>query len=219
MDIDELKDAWQSLERELATNNALLRRSMTAKRARRVKLSLWPLVVGQATQLLAGLALTPLFASFWFEHRDAPHLMLCGIVMQAYSTILMILAARELHLVFAVDPTEPVVAIQRKVESLRTWRIRVGPFFAVTGCFIWIPLMLVIFASLGADVWTRQPSVVAWFVASGMVPFIALVAYWLWARRPAHRERAHVLADHVAGATVRRAREALAEIAAFERGE
>lgn len=219
MEIDELKATWKSLERELATHNALLRHSIMTRRARSVKLALWPLAIGQAIQLVVGLLLIPIFANFWFEHRDVPHLMLCGILMQAYLTILMILAARELHLIFAIDPSEPVVAIQRRIESLRTWRIRLGPFFAVTGCFIWIPLMLVIFASVGADVWAHKPSVVYWFFVSGLVPFAIIVAIWLWGRRPGNRLRAQVLSDHVAGATVRRAREALEEIAAFERGE
>ena len=219
MELDDLKANWKSLERELATNNALLRRSMTTQRLRRVKFALWPLVIGQGFQLLVGLILTPLFASFWVAHRDLPHLMLCGIVMQAYSTLLMILACRELHLVLTIDPGEPVVAIQRRIESLRTWQIRLGPFFAVTGCFIWIPLMLVIFASLGADVWTKNPTVVYWLFASGLVPFAILLALWLWSRRPGKPERAQWLDNNTVGTTVRRAHESLEEIAAFERGE
>lgn len=211
MDLDELKTAWRSLERELAAHNAFERRAAQRAGARTAVRALRPLFVGQLVQLVVALALLPVFASFWVAHRDVPSLLVSGIAMQAYVTALMGLAIRELHMIRSIDCGEPVLAIQRRIEELRSWRVRVGPFYAISGCFIWIPLMLVIFGALGADVWTHRPSVVLWFAASALVALGVVLWILRWERRSDRDGSA------IAGVSVARARKALAEIAAFER--
>jgi hypothetical protein len=32
------------------------------------------------------------------------------------------------------------------------------PLFGIVGCFIWTPLVLVIFSALGADLWALHPN-------------------------------------------------------------
>ncbi len=74
-----------------------------------------------------------------------------------------------------MDYAAPVLTLQKQIAELRQWHGRTGMWFGVTGCFIWIPLMLMIFHALGADVWVRNPDVVNWFIVSGLICLGVLV--------------------------------------------
>jgi hypothetical protein len=66
--------------------------------------------------------------------------------LHAYGLLLVLFAVRSLHLIGCIDYAAPVLRIQRQLAELRRWRTRVEwPLFGIVGCFIWIPLLLVIF--------------------------------------------------------------------------
>jgi hypothetical protein len=216
MELDDFKAAWQTLDRRLEQQYALDFQVFKDGRISKVKSALRPLMIGQVVQIVCGSLLLIVSAQFWIAHRHVPHLMLCGILLHAYSVLLVMFAGRDLHLILNLDYTVPVLQIQRQLAELRMRRARVAPWvFGVTGCFIWIPMMLVIFQWLGVDVWVRSPSVVYIFVASGFVSLMFLLGLMKWARAP-HRVKA--FDDSSAGRSVCRAQAVLDEIARFEKG-
>lgn len=127
------------------------------------------------------------------------------------------LTAGALYQLSSIDYAASVVDIQRRLATLRNWRVRAAPVFGFTGCFVWIPLMLVIFCPLGVDVRVNTPSVVLWFVSSGAVAAIVLAGVLWFMRRPGSARLARSLQEDAAGRSVIRAQKALADIAAFER--
>jgi len=178
---------------------------------------LTPLHVGQWVQLLAGLAMAVLAASFWVQHRATPHLLVSGLLLHAYAVMWIVCAARELHLLHRIDPAAPVLAIQRRLAQLRAWRLLIAPWFGVTGCLIWIPFVLVVFkAAFGADIWRHAPGVVAIFVAVGVLCLATLLAFMRWVRQPQRARLARALDDGAVGRSVNRAQAELDEIARFE---
>ena len=217
MELDDLKLAWQSLDRRLAEQHALNLHIFQDTKLAQAKSKLRPLMIGQVLQLLAGVAFCFLFAPFWVRHFGTPHLMIYGILLHAYGIMFIVLAARELHLIGSIDYSAPVLVIQKHLAELRSWRIRIVPLFGVTGCFSWIPLMLVIFQWLGADVWVRSPEVVYWFLASGFVSLGVLLAIQKWMRHPNRAKVAKSFKDSNVGRSLQRAESVLAEIARFER--
>ncbi len=217
MELDDLKSAWKSLDSRLAAQNAMAFMALKDARTARAKSALRPLLVGQCIQLTAGALLCIPFASFWIEHRATPHLLVFGLMLHGYAVLLILFAARELYQISSIDYAASVVDIQRRLATLRNWRVRAAPVFGFTGCFVWIPFMLVIFRSLGVDVWVNTPSVVLWFVASGAVAAIVLGVFMWVMRRPGSARFARSLQDDAAGKSVIRAQKALADIAAFER--
>jgi len=120
------------------------------------------------------------------------------------------------HIV-GIDYAAPVLAIQKQLAALRAQRIRSGPAFAISGCFVWVPLVLVAFHGLGADVWVHKPAVVGWFVASAFVAAGITWALLAWVRLPRNARTRQSWDDHDAGRGVTRAQAALDEIARFER--
>lgn len=216
MELDDFKTAWQTLDRRLEQQYALDFQIFKDGKILKVKSALRPLVIGQFTGIISGILMLMVFAPFWVAHRHVPHLMLCGILLHAYSVLLIMFAGRDLHLILNLDYTAPVLQIQRQLAELRVRRARVAPWvFGVTGCFIWIPLMLVIFQWLGVDVWVRSPSVVYIFIASGFVSLLFLLGLFRWAKAP---QRAKAFEDSTAGRSLCRAQSVLDEIARFEKG-
>lgn len=217
MELDDFKAAWQALDRRLSEQNALSFTLLKERKVTQAKAQLRPLVIGQWVQLLAGIVMSLLFGSFWVDHLDKPHLLLCGLALHAYGILFIVLAGRELYAIHQLDFAAPVVEIQKQLANLRTWRIRVAPLFAITGSVIWIPLLLVIFAWLGADVWTNDPNVVYWFFTSAAVSLALVFCLIFWLRHPSRRRLADVLDEGTVGQSIQRAQRTLAELEQFTR--
>jgi hypothetical protein len=219
MELDELKQAWNTLDRRLQQGEALGARVLRESRLDRMQRGLRPLVVGQSAQLAAGVGLMLLFAPYWVEHRDTLHLALCGLFLHAYGLLFVLFAARNLYLIGRIDYSAPVLQIQRRIADLRAWRVRVeSPMFILLGCFCWIPFVLVELHQLaGIDLWLSAPQLVGWLIASGVVSALAFCGLWYWTRRPKRAAWARRWDDAAAGGSVGRAQAALDELARFER--
>ena len=217
MELDDLKLAWQSLDRRLAEQHALNLHVFKETKLAQAKSKLRPLMIGQVLQLLAGVAICLLFAPFWIEHIGTPHFLISGVLLHAYGIMFIALAVRELILIGQIDYAAPVLVIQKQLAELRRWRIRIAPLFGVTGCFIWIPLMLVIFNWLGADLWVKAPQVVYWCFANGFVGLGILLAIRKWSQHQRHVNFGKAEDDSIVGRSLQRAECVLAEIASFER--
>ena len=153
-ELDDLKSAWQSLNRTLEKQHAFALHQFRENKMTHLRSGFRPLVIGQTIQLISGLLLSLFAGSFWFDHRGVTHLMACGLSLHAYGILLIVFAGRELFLIKRLDYAAPVFVLQKQVTYLRNWHLRAAVWFGVAGCFIWIPLLLVIFYELGADVWS-----------------------------------------------------------------
>lgn len=214
MELDELKQSWQALDRRLAQQHVLTLQLQRESRLEKMRHGLRPLWVGQIVQIVAGALLALVAGNFWFEHRQYPHLLFCGVLVHAYGVLMIVFAARNLHLVKQVDYAAPVLDIQRRLAELRAWKTRVeAPVFFVTGCFVWIPALLMLFAGLGADVWRLHPEVVLWLCAGGVA---SLLLMWAAIRVIRRVWGARVIEREAAGYSVRRAEAVLEEVRRFE---
>ncbi|SEI42987.1 hypothetical protein [Frateuria terrea] len=219
MELDEMKQAWQALDRQLERQHALNWRIWRDGQAERLRRGLRPLVWGQSMLIVLGIAIASWGVSFWSSHLGIWQAMACGIAMQAFGTLAFIFPARVLWLVRAVDYAAPVLQIQQRIARLRAWRVKVeAPVFAVLGSVIWIPAMLMLaqyaMDRAGVNLWGGMKGAVSWLLlcAAGSLAVVAL-AYvllrWFGRRR--------WLEDNFAGSAVRKAEAMLEEIARFER--
>lgn len=213
MELDEMKLAWQALGQQLERQNALNVQILRDNRLDKVRSGLRPLVRGQAIQLVIGLVLAGLAGAFWATHVHVVHLLVCGLLVHAYGLLLIVFAVRVLYLVQRLDYSAPVLAIQRQLADLRSWRVRVeAPVNAVLRCFIWIPVLWMNLAWYGIDLWS--PNFMLWAISSSLVGLVA-VALVVWLMRRAGMARK--IEDNSAGRSVQKAEEALEKIARFER--
>jgi len=218
MELDEMKLAWQQLDRRLTEQASLHRLIHRGQGMDRLRRGLRPLVWGQSVQMVFGVAAMLWGISFWTTHLGAVHQMACGIVVQVFGILMVAFAGWLLHQLQGIDYAAPVLDIQRRLARLRTWRVHVeAPVFAVLGSVVWVPAMLMLiqydFDQAGDDYWNHAPELAGHLVFSGIVSLLLVVfAYWL-VRRAGHRRW---LENNFAGSAVQKAETMLEEISRFE---
>lgn len=214
-ELDDLKAAWQTLNRNLERQHTLALHQFRESKLNRFRSGLRPLAAGQIIQLICGVMLIGCAAQFWVKHLGAYHLMIYGILFQGYGMMLAGFAVRDLMLIHRIDYGAPVVAIQRELASLRAWHLRAGMWLAVAGCFIWLPLILLVPYYLGAVGWIASPQVLSWVILNILVCVVlAGVAVYLF--RHGQGKVAKALRESAVGRSVNRAEAVLEEIARFE---
>ncbi|MDN5782244.1 MAG: hypothetical protein L0H23_09550 [Luteimonas sp.] len=218
MELDELKAAWQSLDRQLQQQKRINLELLTETRMRGAKAGLrWlqALAVGQA---VIGLVVTVFCARFWTSHMDAPALLLSGIVMHAYGVAMIITGVVEMLLLVRIDYAAQVVTLQKYMALLRQWRIRTRRWLGLAQWLLWIPTTLVMLEYLiGFDLWAHSPATVGWFLAVGIAGLLATLWLMYWSPRALRRRVGNYLDDNSAGALLKRAQASLDEIVSFER--
>jgi hypothetical protein len=218
MELDELKQAWQSLDRRLQQQNALNLQLLTDSRVRTAKSGLRWLLVRSALQIALGVALTIFFAIFWIEHRDNVSLLVSGLVMHAYSVLLIIAGVMELLLLVRIDYAEPVVTIQRYLTLYRQWRKRCMPWLGLSQWLLWVPETLILFKFwLDVDIWANDHGVVYIFLAIGTAGLLGSMWLMYWSPTALRRRVTSYLDQTNACPAVMRAQASLDEIARFER--
>jgi len=218
MELDELKQAWQVLDRRLERQNQLNLALLRESRLPKARALLRPLVWGQALQVLAGVALALAAVVYWLGQLGTPHLLIPGVLLQAYGLLFIVLGGRELHLLRMIDYAVPVVEIQRRLGLLRRRRIINGRIFGAVGCLAWVPLIVVASHALwGVDLIAQAPLLVAILTASAAVCLLLFSAVYGWLRVLRHTPLAQRIDESSVGHSLRRAEAALTEIADFER--
>jgi hypothetical protein len=215
-ELDDLKGAWRALEAKLDRQHALEMHQLRAGRLASARTGLRPLIAGQCVQAGLGVALMAVFGPYVVEHWGQWHVVVYGLCLHLYGLMLTAFAGRDLVSIARIDYAAPVLEIQKRLATLRADRIRSGFAFAVAGCFVWVPLVLVVFESLGADLWRYKPAVVWWWVASGAVAVAITAGLVAWSRRTADARVRRYFEDSAAGRSLTRAEATLAEIARFE---
>ena len=216
MELDDLKLAWQSLDRRLERQRGPNLQLFRDSRVDRMKSGFRLAATGQIVQIIAGALICFFAAPFWIRHIDTLHLALYGLSLHAYGILFIAFAARDLYLMSQVDYSAPVLGIQKRLAELRSWRLRTGLWFAVTGCFSWVPFLLIIFYQFGADLWLHEPAVVYWCLTNSLVAVAAGWALVRLANRPGFEKLRKAIDESAAGRSLARAQTALDEIAGFE---
>ena len=214
MELDEMKLAWQQIDRRLQRQEDQQQRLFTDGKLGKARRGLRPLAWGQSLQLAIGVVFVVWGASFWFEHRQVLHLLISGLLLHAYGLMFIIFSARNLYLIGQIDYAAPVLEIQRRLADLRAFRLRVeAPTNAVLACFIWIPVLLVSLAENGVDLWAYGGRVFLYWSLTSSAVGLVMVVLVVWLMR--WLGYGHVLAASAVGRSVHRAEAELAEIARF----
>lgn len=209
MELDDLKVAWQALDRRFEQQWTLSLEVVRDGKLEKVRRGLHPLWLGQIAKIVFGICLMLLFGRPWVAYRGIPHLMIPALAIHVYGLIFVILGARTIALIARVDYAAPVIQIQRQLAELQRWRARVAwPLLAMAGCLMWIPMMLLAFEGSGSDLWVVNPKFVYWNIATGFLLVALLYGLLRWTRT---RGR------DLTGGGVRKAQQELDKIARFEK--
>ena len=214
-ELEDLKIAWKELSQRLERQNALTQQQLKEDKLVRFRYGLRPLVLGQILQLVIGAIIAAVSAQFWVAHRDAPVLVICGLLLQAYGIMFIAFAVRDLILIRRIDYGAPVIVIQKQLAQLRAWHIRAAVWYGMTGSVVWLPVFVVVLHWLGAAGFTHRPRTVLWLVASAFVCLAFNYGLVLLSRTSGKCGRA--LTANWIGRSANRAQAMLTEIEEFER--
>lgn len=224
MDLDDLKQRWADQDRKLDANlrlNARLLRTHTATLGKAEtalgRLS-WLLGIGLALDFLVLLWL----GSFAADHAADARFLIPAVVLGTGVIALALAAVHQLLAIGRLDLGEPIVAIQRRLESLRLLRTRETQITLLLSPLLWIPLLIVALKGLlGVDAYTFSDG--RWLAANVLFGLAVIpVALWTAHRYADRLQRSPVarrLARDLAGYNANAAVGFLAALARFEQEE
>lgn len=222
MELEDLKRRWEDQDRKLDAivrlNTGLLRESKLGKTATALGRLAGLLLVG----LLLDLGVALWLGSFLAEQLSEMRFLLPGAGLLLGLIALAIANVRQLVAIRQVDYAAPIVAIQRRLESLRVERLRAVKWTLLLAPLAWTPLLIVTLKDLlGVDAYATFGA--PWLTAN-LAFGLVVIAFALWiSRRYADRmERAPFvqrLMRNIAGHNLAAAATFLGSLAEFEREE
>lgn len=217
MELDDLKTAWQILDRRLERQSALNLHIFKQGKLDKVRSSLRRLYWGQIVQILFGDALILFGILSSMRYHAVPHLLFCGLSMLVYGVLIVVLGGVTLGRISRIDYAAPVLEIQKRISALDRAHIVASLCAGLPWWFLWIAIfVLEVKANLGVDLFVAAPGFV-WI--SAVVGIAGLVASWWFyhrSRNPGHPRLARTLDNTVAARSLRDAKNQLNEIARFE---
>ena len=217
MELDDLKTAWHSLDRRLQQQHDLNVQLFRQNKLDRMQSGLRPLFWGQIAQILFGVLFIALAALLWMSHPVDAAVIAAGVVVHAYGVITVIAGAVVLAQMRRIDPSAPVLEIQKQLARARTLYVRSGMVAGLPWWFLWIVVLMVL-AGLGdVNLLAKSPGVVWSGLGIGALGLLATWWFHRWSRHPSRPRLAQTLEDSVTGASLRRAKAQLDELMRFER--
>lgn len=218
MELDDLKQAWQDLDRKLDRQHAMDVLRFREERGKRLKSGLWPLALGQALQMLLGVATLLLGVDVWTGHREVPHLLAIGLSLHVYGVAMIVSGGVVGALIAKIDYAAPVLDIQKRLALLRKVYVRTGTALGLAWWLMWMPFVAaILMAAFGADLYLNAPSVFTVGTAVGVAGLLATWGLHRWMGHPSRPRLAQAMENSMTGASLRRAQALADEIARFER--
>jgi serine/threonine-protein kinase len=219
VELDDLKQAWQSVDRRLEQQNRLAWSQVRERRLEKARSGLRPLYWGQLLQSVLGIPIILLGVSAWARHWDVTPLLVAGLVVHVYGVLLIAFSGRTLWLIGQIDYAAPVVTIQKQLAELRRFYALNGMVVGLPWWLLWMPIMMALAALAGVDVYARAPAMISLGTAIGVAGLAA--TWWVhrWSRRPGRPRLTRVMEDSLTGASLRKAQRVLDDVMRFEREE
>ncbi len=211
-----MQSVWAQIDRKLDEQMSLSRRAIREAMNQRASGRLRPLFWGQIAQILFGTVIVVLAVAYWSANRNVPHRLIAGLVMHLYGVAAIMLAGMTLAAISAIEWSDPVSEIQRKLDRLRSLYVFGGLLVGLTWWVLWLPFMQVVFGLLGADFYANTPATFHWGIACGIAGMLATWGFYRWSQRRAESTIRKRFVDQAAGASITRAFDELRRIQEHE---
>ena len=217
MELDDLKSAWQLLDQRLERENTINLQLLRDRRLDKARNSLRPLRWGQMLQMLFGIGFIGLAALLWSTKPDVASVIAAGVVVHAYGVICIIMAGVVLGGISKIDYSAPVLEIQMQLARVRRAYVLSGMVAGLSWWFLWVPILMVLLALAGVNLYAHAPSVVWIGLAVGAAGLLGTWRLHRWSRQPGRPRLAKFMDDSLIGGSLLKAQAALDDIAQFEK--
>lgn len=216
MEIDELKSAWQVLDRKISRESAIQFAFYRDRKLEQARSSLQPLRRGQIVQLFAGIGVLLLAGLLWSTKVKGISVIVAGVVVHLYGIACIVSAAVVLNGIREIDFSGSVLEMQCRLARVRRAFIVAGIVVGLPWWFLWVPFLMVLAGLGGVNLYAQAPSVVWVGLGVGVVGMLG--SWWLYTHsRDTSRPRLNRwVNDAMTGQSLRRAQAQLEEIRRFE---
>jgi hypothetical protein len=152
MDLEELKLIWANYDRKLDTCIRLSSQLLNAATLKKTHSAVQRWIAFVVFELVVNLLGVVLLGSFIADEIASPRFWIPALVLDLFLVSLVAATIRLLAMASAIDFGAAVAEIQRKIETLRIWRIQTTKWTLLLAPLMWIPLLIVVLKGcLGVD--------------------------------------------------------------------
>lgn len=216
MNTDDLKAAWQAMDKRFERENQLSWQLLRDQRLSRIHRSLRPLVWGQCMQIGLGICMILLSTTLWSVQPVGLTIIFAGVVVNVYGVVCIISAGVVLSGLRELDYAEPVLAIQTQLAIVRRRYIISGMIAGLPWWFMWLAVIIVLSGLSGADLYAASPLTVWSGIVIGVVGLTATALFHVWSRSAKRPDLAKSMNNAVTGRSLRSAYNQLDELKRFE---
>ncbi len=216
MELDELKQAWQTLDKRMQQQNALQLTLFREQKIGSIKTSLRPLFWGQVLQMMFGIATVVAGVWLWRHFPTNTVVLICGVIVQLYGIATIIASDIVLVGIARIDRSLPVLEVQQRLAKLRRDYLIGGAVVGLPWWLLWmVPPAILLSLHAQHTGQTSLPLAVFGWAAFGVIGLIATLLFYRWLRRPGREALAKRLDDSAAGSSLRKAQAELDGLKAY----
>lgn len=219
MELDDLKQAWQSLDRQLQQQSALQLQQYRESKLHNVAKSLRPLFWGQLVQMMFGLCFVLLGVSLWkIGYGVATPLFVTGVIAHVYGIVTIIASGVMLGHIAKVDASLPVVEVQHRLLRMRKAYLISGMVVGLPWWVLWVVPLFAIAALQAMKTGGGASDIPLWLwlcLAGGTIGLIGTLVFHYWLHLPGREALAKRMDDGAAGGSLRKAQARLDELKRF----
>jgi hypothetical protein len=179
MELDELRTKWAEHDRKLDVSIRLNRQLLRETYGRRARFALWRLAAMLALGSIVTLPIIGVLGGFIAKNWAAPKFAIAGIVLDAAAIAALGALIAQMGLALSINYNQPVAVIQKRLETLRKFRIRYAQAIFLISPLLWAPIFMVAMKGLfGLDV---VSSLRAFLI--NVAPGLGFLAVGLWLAR------------------------------------
>jgi hypothetical protein len=144
MELDELKERWAEHDRKLDESIRLNRRLLRDMYTRRARFALWRLAAMLAAGALFMLAIIVSLGRFIAQNWSMPRIAWPAIVLDVLAIATLAALNAQIGLALNINYNQPIAVIQKRLETLRKFRIRYIQAIFLMATLTWVPIFIVL---------------------------------------------------------------------------
>jgi|SRR5580704_1849660 hypothetical protein len=144
MELDELKERWAEHDRKLDESIRLNRRLLRDMYTRRARFALWRLAAMLAAGALCMLAIIVSLGRFIAQNWSMPRIAWPAIVLDVLAIATLAALNAQIGLALNINYNQPIAVIQKRLETLRKFRIRYIQAIFLMATLTWVPIFIVL---------------------------------------------------------------------------
>lgn len=182
MDLDILKEKWAEQDRKLDSSIRLNKQLLMAVNMSHLQSPLRRFSLFTGLGVLLGLIALVILGGFIHAHWAEPRFALPAVGLHVWVIAYVAASIRQIAMALRIDYNQPIVTIQKQIESLRALRVRVIRWAFLTGQLVWWIPFLVVMLKAFWDVDAYKVLNVPFLIAN-VAMGVALIPAAIWVSR------------------------------------